>query len=206
VAKAMLESKIIDFELGRHGSDETVVRRLYSVELPFAFENRRAEFFEIVNRCSNTLGVSVFDVRVAGSAQTGYSFHSDRPFNPNLSDLDLAVVNRDYFEKLLRAAQKVALPNANSAERPRQNLFPTFKNVNVYHRFLENAAMYGFILPHYLPDCDTKRDIIRLSKQLSSAYSGMFKDVNIAFYISQFFFERKQQPNIGIYKSGRKGG
>ena len=202
----MQENKIIEYEWGIGRSDEEVVRRLYSVELPIAFEAEREILFEILHVCSQTIGVSVLDIKIAGSAQTGYSFHGEKAFDPKSSDLDLAIINKEYFEKVLRAVRNVALPEPSSAARPRQNVFPLIKGQSVYNRFLENAALYGLILPHHIPNCSLKNSIFNLASRLSSANSGRFKNISLAFYVSQFFFERKQQSNIGLYRHGRKGG
>jgi hypothetical protein len=204
-AMSTQENKVIECEWKAGRSDEAVVRRLYSVELPFAFEGERDRFFRIVEDCSEALQISVFDIKVAGSAQTGYSFHNAKPFARRQSDLDLAIINPNFYEKLLRAAQKAALPDADSLERPRQNVFPVLNGHNTYDRFVENATMYGFILPHYLPKCDEREKVYQVARRLSSSHSDLFKNVNLAFYISQYFFERKQRPNLGIYRRRKEG-
>lgn len=201
----MHKHRVIEFELSAGRSDEAIVRRLYSVDLPVAFERERAEFFDVMEACSSMLEVSVYDIKVAGSGQTGYSFHNERPFDAGRSDLDIAVINKDLFEKLLRATQKIALPDPDTLERPRRNLFPTFRGENTYSRFVENVAMYGLILPQHLPHSAERETIYRVSRRLSTDHSTMFRNVNLAFYISQYFFERKQRPNLGIYKRARKG-
>jgi hypothetical protein len=201
----MHEHPIIDSEWAAGRDDETVVRRLYSVELPFAFENERGKYFDVIESCSRFLNLSVLDIKVAGSAQTGYSFHSQRPFDPGNSDLDLAVISERYFERLLRAAQKAALPNPDTLERPRRNAFPELHGQSAYNTFMENVAFYGRILPHHLPDCDERRELFRVSRKLSNIHSSMFKEVTIAIYLSQYFFERRQRPNLGIYRQARKG-
>lgn len=160
----MHEHPIIDSEWAAGRDDETVVRRLYSVELPFAFENERGKYFDVIESCSRFLNLSVLDIKVAGSAQTGYSFHSQRPFDPGNSDLDLAVISERYFERLLRAAQKAALPNPDTLERPRRNAFPELHGQSAYNTFMENVAFYGRILPHHLPDCDERRELFRVCR------------------------------------------
>lgn len=196
---------LIEAETQKGRSDDAICRRLYSVELPFVFERDRDRYFTIVEEASEALGVNITDIKVAGSAQTGYSFHEKRPFQAKSSDLDLAVVNTFFFEKMLRAAQAASLPNPNSAERPRQSAFPTRESKTLYHNFTENAAMYGMILPWQMPDCDLKDSIAEVERKLSDDHSGIFKNINFAFYMSYYFFDRKQRPNIGIYRSGRIG-
>ncbi len=176
----MQKHEIIESELAAGRDDEAIVRRLYSVEHPAIFEDERGRFFDILESCSRLLSLSVFDIRVAGSAQTGYSFHSQKPFDPANSDLDLAVINERYFERLLQAAQRAALPEPDTLERPRRNAFPEIRGESTYNRFMENVALYGMILPHHLPNCEEKRELFRVSRALSSGHSDMFKSVTVA--------------------------
>lgn len=200
LSSAMQKNEIIDFETKKGRTSESIVRRLYSIEPPFVLANEREKFFDIVESCAQALKVPILAVRVAGSAQTGYSFHQNQPFKEGKSDLDLAIISGPYFERLLRAAQRVAIPAPNTLERPRRNLFPVIKGSNVYDQFLENAAMHGYILPGYLPNCEEKQEILEISRRLSRPYTKEFSDINLAFYLSAYFFERKQMPNIGLYR------
>ncbi len=185
----------------RGRAHDSIVRRLYSVEVPSVLASQTEKFFDIVENCARSLGIPILAVRVAGSAQTGYSFHQNKPFKKGDSDLDLAIISGAYFEKLLRAAQRVAIPSPLTLERPRRHLFPVINGVNVYDKFLENATMHGYILPGYLPNCQEKQEILEISRRLSRPYTSDFSDINLAFYMSAHFFERKQMPNLGIYQN-----
>lgn len=200
----MQKHPVIEFETSAGRSDEAIVRRLYSVELPFVFEREREKYFAILEDASISLGVPINDIKVCGSAQTGYSFHEGRPFQNSKSDLDLAIINSTLFERLLRSAQRVSLPNPDSAERPRRTAFPVIQGNSVYSNFTENAALYGMILPWQMPDCGEKLEVLDLSSRLTEAYTPRFKEINFAVYLSPHFFERKQRPNIGIYRNGRR--
>lgn len=194
VLLAMQRHPLIDDETKIGRDDNAICRRLYSLEIPFVFEKNRDKYFNIMEEASSELDVAITDLKVAGSAQTGFSFHENRPFQRKTSDLDLAVINAGLFEKMLRSAQEIALPNPESAERPRQSVFPTRNGRSLYSNFAENVALYGMILPWQMPDCNMKSTILVLSSKLSQKNLSDFKEVNFAFYMSHHFFYKKTAP------------
>lgn len=98
----MKRNSIIDSELKAGRSVEFITRRLYSVEPPISLLDSREKLFDILEMCSSGLGISILDIKIAGSGQSGYSFHKQKPFVLGESDLDLAVISRDFFERLLQ--------------------------------------------------------------------------------------------------------
>ena len=115
------------------------------------------------------------------------------------SDFDVAVISPEVFERYLRAVQVVVLPNAEALDKPSRHLFPSKDGNSYYNDFMQNIAFYGVLMPHQMPPCQEKSDLMRMSNKLSEKYAETFKNINIAIYLSCSFFERKQQPNIGFY-------
>ncbi len=195
----MHPNSLIDFETMRGRDRRSITRRLYITEFPVALKENSALLFDILDQVSQFFRVPIFEIRIAGSAQTGTSFHSDRDFRPGESDLDLAVVSGSVFERYLRAAQAVVLPNPDSLERPQQNQFPSIKGVSTYREFMEKVTFHGVLMPHLMPICQERAEISRFMRRVSQPYAHLFREINIALYLSLHFFETKQQPNISFY-------
>lgn len=195
----MKPNAVIDYEVGAGRTNCEIVRRLYLTEPPSALMVQQNIYFDICDTLSKFFHVAIYQIRIAGSAQTGCSFHNNRDFRPGKSDCDVAVISSEVFERHLRAVQQVALPNADVLDRPDRTVFPSKERVSYYHEFVQNVTFYGLLMPYQMPFCEEKRELSRVTSRLSEKYAELFSDINVAIYLSQDFFERKQQPNIGFY-------
>lgn len=190
---------VIDFEFARGAKSDAIARRVYIVEFPAALKDYSAEFFDIIERVRDFFGVPINDIRLGGSAQSGYSFHENRPFVLGQSDLDLAIVNTSLFEKYLRIVQARIVPDPESVPTPNQSLFPTRRGNSVYNQFLKKVAIEGALFPQLMPICPEVQDIIDFQNRLSEMYTRFFKDISVVFFLSCAFFEFRQRSNIGRY-------
>ena len=152
----MQPNPIIDYELSKGRSSAEVVRRLYLTDAPASLRERQDVLFDICNSISKFFSIPIYLVRVAGSAQTGYSFHNARDFSPGSSDCDVAVISEVVFEKYLRAVQAVALPNPDTLEKPNRHVFPGKQGNSHFHDFTMNVAFHGVLMPYQMPACPEK--------------------------------------------------
>jgi hypothetical protein len=193
---------VIDHERRLRRTNAEIVRRLYGTEPPAALRDAGHIHFDICNTVSEFFRIPIYLVRAAGSAQTGFSFHQNKDFIPKLSDLDLAVVSGEVFERYLRAVQRVVLPSPETLQKPNRHTFPTKQGESYYNEFVTNVSFYRVLMPYQMPICPEKSDLSRMTSKLSEKYAEEFSDINIAIYLSDKFFERKQNINIGFYDHG----
>src|SRR4051812_34702985 len=83
-------------------ADRHIARRLLLYDFAEVFNNAPERGFNILNSVTKRFGLAFSEVRIVGSAQTGYSYYSGRDFVPGKSDLDLAIISPALFEHYSR--------------------------------------------------------------------------------------------------------
>ena len=100
-------------------NDSLLEECLHSDPVPYAFEPRPVAWREFREEIATTLAISVSDIRVVGSARFGFSMKPSRnlaTFTPD-SDIDVVIVNSDFFDELWLALLRAAYPRWPNTER-----------------------------------------------------------------------------------------
>ena len=156
---------------------------------PFVHQAYRDTLLDIYEEISRTLAVPARSVMVTGSAFTGQSFRESRPFSPGVSDLDVAVVDRDLFRELLLCASR-----ATKYFRDQTSFQPssgyrtgadTFKNFRSY------AFNRGIVRPDLMPECDAKHQIEDLCQLLTNKHIRIFSKITVSVYGDEEYFIAK---------------
>ena len=149
--------------------------------------------FDILYAISEHHKVDITHVLVAGSAQTGESFHKGTLFNAKTSDLDIAIVEAGMYEKCLQITHTATQDYSNLSGFERRS------GVSVYQDFLENIGR-GFFRPDLMPTCRFKNEWFDFYQTLSKKYQSNFESINCGIYSSLHFFQMKQANNVEIVR------
>lgn len=180
--------------LKKRDSSDKIALGVYVVYQTVAMKGLDDMKFDILYAVAEKFKVNINNVLIAGSAQTGESFHKGTLFNCKTSDLDLAIVDPGLYENCLRIA--------HTATRDYSDLsgFQRKEGVSVQKDFLENLGR-GFFRPDLMPACTYKSEWFNFFQQLSKIYQSNFESINCGVYSSLHFFQMKQAGNVEIVKN-----
>lgn len=180
--------------LKKRDSSEKIALGVYVVYQTVAMKGLDDMKFDILYAIAEHHKVDITHVLIAGSAQTGESFHKGTLFSSKTSDLDIAIVDPSLYEKCLRLA--------HTATRDYSDLsgFQRKEGISVYKDFLENLGR-GFFRPDLMPSCNFKTEWFSFFQSLSKKYQSNFESINCGVYSSLHFFQLKQSNNIEIVKN-----
>jgi len=103
--------KKLDDEIGdaidRGDSSEIIIRRLFCFNRSPILSRNPVAGFKIINDVSEHFGIPFRRIYITGSVQTGYSYFKERDFDPDKSDLDLAIVDARLFQHFCEIAYGV---------------------------------------------------------------------------------------------------
>jgi hypothetical protein len=179
--------------LTKKDSVEKVALCVYTTYQTVALKGLDDMKFDIMHEVAEKFEVDITNILIAGSAQTGESFHKEILFNPKTSDLDLSIVDANLFETCLKEVYIKTSDYENLADFPRK------ENISLYQEYLINVAR-GFFRPDLMPNCKFKSEWFDFFRKLSSKYNSNFESINCGVYSSLFFFQMKQSNNIQIVK------
>lgn len=149
---------------------------------PTVFSGRENEFYSFRKKIAEKFNVNFHEVYIVGSAKLGFSpLKNYKPFSVD-SDIDVSIVSRDLFERILDEIFKFQM-EYRAARRA-----VTSDEVKCYHQFLEYTAL-GWMRPDKLPISfqvnELKNDWFNFFDSLSNGKSevgnykvsaGVFKD------------------------------
>ncbi len=141
--------------------------------------------FEICNVVSCFFKIPINHIQFSGSGKVGYSYFKNREFIPGKSDLDIAIVDLQLFNKYSEIVYGITKGFTDLTK------FPTKDDTSVYHQYLRTLVR-GFFRPDLMPYCPQKNEWFKFFNNLSSKYYKLFKNINAGIYASQYFFEQKQ--------------
>jgi hypothetical protein len=180
--------------LKKSDSPEKIALGVYVVYQTAAMKGLDDMKFDILYAVSEKFQVNINNVLIAGSAQTGESFHKSTTFNSKTSDLDIAIVDSGLYEKYLQ------ITHTTTRDYSDLSGFSRKEGVSVHKDFLENLGR-GFFRPDLMPTCSQKNDWFHFFQELSKKYYNNFESINCGIYSSLHFFQMKQTNNIEIVKN-----
>jgi hypothetical protein len=154
--------------------------------------------FDILHLVSEHFDIGINNVLIAGSAQTGESFHKQKAFDCKESDLDIALVDPGLYERCIKAAYEATRDYSDLSGFERK------EGISTQNEFLENLAR-GFFRPDLMPNCKYKSSWFNFFQDISKTYQSNFKSINAGVYSSLYFFQKKQAKNIDIVKTQTQG-
>lgn len=151
------------------------------------FKDKKSLYLEIKVKISNLLPVEATDIRICGSAYWGRSFVKDEPFNPGVSDLDVALISPAMFCKCMTEVREIT---KNFSD---QTSFPaTSRAISAYEEFQSYSFKKGIIRADLLPKVRTRNALQDASEKVSREYLDHFEKISFIIYDSSQSFAVKQ--------------
>lgn len=167
----------------------TRARRLFVEERCAALSAERETEFEIKRRVCDLFEVPYTSVFFAGSAQLGISIRKDQLFKRSVSDLDVACVDVNLFQK--------AWMDAVSATRAFTDLTPFSGRGEGDVDYFKTALLRrGMIKVSSMPRSELSRRWLSFEDELSRRYSSIFGRINFAIYMNEYAFCWKQDSAL----------
>ncbi|MGK7056610.1 hypothetical protein AB4853_08985 [Bradyrhizobium sp. 1050_B9_N1_2] len=137
--------------IGKKYTDrEQRARRLFIEERAAALHNERDREFAIKTEISNYFCIAYSAVSFSGSGQIGFSIHKDKFFEPSVSDLDVACIDVELFQR--------AWIDVVSTTRAFTDLTPFGKRgVGYIDQFKEQILRRGMIRIDVMPQSPSVR-------------------------------------------------
>ena len=175
---------------------EQIASRIYETYPAKAFEKiHNWDLQHAIKRAvADELNVPITSILISGSAQLGESIHSPKMFDPQTSDLDLAIVDKENFLKLGALVQRETKDFLDLTK------FPKLQNINNVSQLYKDNYCKGFIHTFMIPPSEEKRKIVDFFGKLTIKHQTKFTEISASFYASLQSFETKQAHLIRMVK------
>lgn len=190
---------IIGFQngLNKNTDNKSLSRKIYLGYPTEIFIDKEEMQFDIFSRIKERFEINYLDIQVCGSSKTGFSLIKEREFIPGQSDLDIAIINQNLYQKFLEKSHEITGGFSDLSS------FPTIKGERSDRQFFANLSK-GYFNPLAMPQCRKRSNWLDFFRQLSNNYYELFKNINASVYSSEYFFESKQEVCISRYKLNPK--
>lgn len=178
--------------------DREIARRLLFFDPSSVLIDDPARGFDIVNEIAKQFHLPFTSVRIVGSAQFGYSYFSRRDFTARESDLDIAIVSSNLFQKYSELCYWVTDRYSNLTKFPH----PKKDGVDVPGQFREFLST-GYLRPDLMPYCEHRERWFNFFDQISNKHSDLFKNINGGVFLSETFLEMRNTNLISAYRKGK---
>lgn len=179
-------------------SEQQIIRRIFFYRPSPISESQNDPIFAIFDAVSDKFAVPFKSIYISGSAQTGHSLYKHTDFDPDSSDLDLAMVDPRVFQEYSEASLI-----ATQGYRDNTSFPPRKYCDDVEGLFLQGLAK-GYFRPDLMPVCKKQIEWEAFFRTLTSKHRKQFKSINCAIYFSQIFLETKLMPVYSNYAKGTK--
>lgn len=194
----MLHKEAIVKDLRLSKSYNLIARKIYIGYPTNIFIGREDMQFDIFNQISEEFKIPLHCIQVTGSSKTGFSYFKNREFIPGESDLDIAIISLNLFNKYSEFVFSFTKGYSDLSK------FPVKNGVNYFTQYTKYLAR-GIFRPDLMPMCKEKTDWFTFFNTISSQYYELFKSINAGIYASQYFFEYKQADNIQQFAENEGG-
>jgi hypothetical protein len=150
--------------------------------------------YSIRNRFALLYNIPLASVQIIGSAKTGFSLIKNSEFQPQTSDLDVAIIDPRIFQQFWEDAYETS--RGFEATRFQDPLKDGALLVGGGQKRFIAYLQRGIIAPDFLPSGNLRQRLIADSERISSNYRAYFGKISAFFYASEIFFQSKQQDAI----------
>lgn len=175
-------------------TDRIVARRLFLYDPNQVFLKDPDRGFQILEEVRSKFKTPFSAIRVAGSAQLGFSCYQNRDFIPRESDLDIAIISPSLFQTYSEFVYGITKRYTDLTG------FGSQTNASLFRTNLSN----GFFRPDLMPNCPQKDDWLKFFNQLGAKHTNWFKNINGGIYFSEAFFEMKNAAVVDDLRKARK--
>lgn len=172
-------------------SHREIVRKIYLTYPTHALIGLEERQYSILNEISIFFDIPINHIQICGSSKIGRSFHKNSIFTPKVSDLDVAIIDHNLFQRYA----EIVLSVTNGLKD--RSKFP-IHGISTYNGYIQYLAK-GIFRPDMMPSCKERAEWFNFFHVLSLKHNDYFKAINAGIYMSQLFFEYKQTSNIANY-------
>jgi hypothetical protein len=172
--------------IGKKYTDrEQRARRLFIEERAASLLQERDREFAIKTEISTFFRIAYSAISFCGSGQIGFSIHKDKFFEPCVSDLDVACIDVELFQR--------AWIDVVSTTRAFTDLTPFGKRgANKIEQFQDQILRRGMIRIDAMPQSTLSQTWSQFQGRLSRKHTTIFKNINFAIYMNEYAFCWKQ--------------
>lgn len=168
---------------------EERARRLYIEERAFALKDKRDIEFSLKTDISNFFQIPYSNVSFCGSGQIGFSIKNNRAFDPFSSDLDVACINGDLYQK----AWKDIITTTGAFND--ESCYSGMSRGQI-DLFKAQILRRGMILVDFMPKSNLSLEWRRFQDEMSRKFGKFVKSVTVAIYINEYAFCWKQDSAL----------
>lgn len=182
---------------GSKSSEFDDTEKLFLCYQSAVFIEQQDQRYEISKEISKWFDVPISSIRFCGSAHIGSSPQNKTTFVESTSDLDVAIVSAQLFEKYLLTSMN------NSRTFSDLSCFPLDESGTPTRDKFCLYASRGMFRPDLMPNCPQRSAWMNFFSRMSRSYPR-FSNINAGLYLSEMLFLEKQRASVA--KLRKKGG
>lgn len=163
-------------------------KRIFIAKRAECFVDDEDREFQLKQEISSRFGVPYPSISFTGSAQIGFSIHKDALFEPGVSDLDVACIDAQLFQR--------AWIDVIQTTRAFTDLSKFAQRADKVKLFKERIVKRGMILVDEMPTSHLSNKWRSSQDQISRKHAGLFGRVSVAIYLNEYAFCWKQNSSI----------
>jgi len=173
----------------RFSDKEERSKRLFIAKRAVCFSGNEDKEFHLKQEVSRSFGVPYTSVSFSGSAQLGFSIRKETLFEPGVSDLDVACIDMQLFQKAwIDVIQTTrAFSDLTKFGKKKEEQIGWFK---------DRIVKRGMILVDEMPQSELSKQWRASQDQIGRKYAGLFSRVSVAIYLNEYAFCWKQNSSI----------
>lgn len=175
--------------LAKPTTSRMISRRLFLYEGTQAFDGDRDQGFDVLNAVCEHFRLPFSSIRVAGSAQLGYSFFKGRDFIPQQSDVDIAIISAPLFQQYVEIVTSLTRGYTDLSK------FQRIKGISTERQF-RNYLSLGYFRPDLMPLCEERAKWYSFFRTLSNKHKHRFKSINAGLFLSEALFEIRNEKTV----------
>ena len=165
----------------------TIAKYEFLLDRAEYFSDKLDLYLRIKQAICLSLSIDITEVRICGSAYWGHRFRDGSPFQPGVSDLDVAIVSPILFCRSMAEVRDVTKNFTDQTPFPKAT-----KSVSSFEEFQGYAFRKGIIRIDHLPDTQIRREMIKASDTVSRDFLEHFEKITFSIYDSANSFAVKQ--------------
>lgn len=143
---------------------KSLIKKYFLYGTAFVFHNNTEDEFDFKNKISNEFKIPIENIYIVGSSKLGFSYHKQKKFDFD-SDIDIAIVNHELFEKYFDIATDIQYSIRNG-----KTIIST-DELKQYNKF-KNYLIIGWMRPDKLPLS------YQVSHNLQSSWFHFFESIS----------------------------
>lgn len=186
----MLDARHVNI-LNLNSDDAFKSAAIYLSNFPACFQGNEHRWHQLKMRVASHFSIELASIKLAGSGHLGQSAFKKTPYNPQRSDLDLAIISSNLFSKYLSWVITSTNSFQNTSSFPRLR-----KGESGVESFKFYVSQRGMIRPDLLPAGKFKSEWMDFFNEIRTEYNDVCAELTAAIYLSEDCFIQKQIPTI----------